>query len=113
MLRIVVPDLRPIVERYVRGELRAEHFVEELGVLYEASGQSLKSRLAPLLQYPHKCMYDHVSLLSAFAACGFDAGARRAFESAIPGIEQIEIAARTEDAVVIEGRKRMEIQVAR
>lgn len=103
VLRIVVPDLHDIVTRYVRGELPADFFVEELGVLYEQRGGDLKSRLAPMLQYPHKCMYDQKALLALFARTGFAARKCSAFESQIEGIAQIEVESRTVRAVIVEG----------
>ncbi len=105
VLRIVIPDLRAVVDRYLTGELVAEHFVEELGVLYESSGSSIKTRLAPLMQYPHKCMYDVQALERLLGSVGFDARACAPFDSRIQNIKDIEIAGRTEQAVIVEGIK--------
>jgi len=53
VIRIVVPDLRTIVEDYLKGAIRADTFVEYLGVLQEPG---LKGLLAPLNHVPHKCL---------------------------------------------------------
>jgi SAM-dependent methyltransferase len=104
-LRVVVPDLRVVVDRYVRGELKAEYVVEELGVLYEADSSTVKGRLAPLLQYPHKCMYDTDALCRLMADCGFVTQGRKPFDSAIEAIDRIEVEGRTVDAAIVEGVK--------
>lgn len=105
LIRILVPDLHSIVHRYTSRAMGAEQFIEALGVTYETTGRGVKSRLAPLLQYPHKCMYDQEALLRLLRQQGFDAMPRTAFESTIPGIDRIERRERTLDAVIVEGRK--------
>lgn len=50
-------------------------------------------------------MYDTAALMSIMEKIEFDARPRNAFDSDIPGIDQIESSCRTGDAVVIEGRK--------
>ena len=105
IIRIVVPDLFAIVRRYLDGELPAEEFVEALGVLYLDSGSRWKSRLAPFVQYPHKCMYDTPSLVKCLSNAGFEARGRDSFDSAILDISDIEMESRTNDAVIVEGVK--------
>jgi len=107
VVRIVVPDLARIVERYCRGDLRSDHFLDALGVLTANGDGSLKERLAPLIKFPHKCMYDQATLLRLLDCHGFDAEPRRHLESIIPGLERLELAGRTEGAVVVEGYKRV------
>jgi SAM-dependent methyltransferase len=105
LLRIVVPDLKAIVDDYVDGHLRADDFVEALDVLSKPAAGALKRRLAPLFQYGHKCMYDGATLLELLQETGFTAAIRAAFESDIEGIELIEREDRTGRAVIVEGRK--------
>ncbi len=105
VLRIVVPDLEHVVARYQAGDLAADRFVEELGVLPEPSLSRWKSRLAPFIMFPHKCMYDHAALLRVFAAHQFDARRRNAYDSESPDIDVIELAERTVHAVIVEGTK--------
>jgi SAM-dependent methyltransferase len=105
LLRIVVPDLRPIVNDYVEGRLRADDFVDALDVLAKPGAGALKRRLAPLFQYGHKCMYDEATLLELLQEAGFTAASIPAFESDIEGIELIEREDRTRRAVIVEGRK--------
>lgn len=106
IIRIVVPDLKSYVTKYLEGELKADDFVEAIGVLYGNPSSTLKRRLAPFIQFPHKCMYDTPRLVAILEEIGFDATARGPFESDIPEIRALEIEARTVDAVIVEGRKR-------
>jgi len=106
IIRVVVPDLRYHVSEYMEGRLRADHFVEKLGVLCESRKDTLKSRLAPFIHFPHKCMYDTSSLLEITRKIGFRASRREPFDSDIKGIDLIEVKGRTENAVIVEGRKR-------
>ena len=105
VLRIVVPDLGHIVALYRGGTLDADRFIEELGVLPEPSRSLWKSRLAPLITFPHKCMYDEAALLRVFVTHGFDAQPRGAYDSEITDIQAIELAERTVHAVIVEGTK--------
>lgn len=105
IIRIVVPDLAHTVDKYVSGRLRADHFVEALGVLSSVSAGSLRKLLSPLVEHPHKCMYDQTTLLEALDETGFEAVPKGAFDSAIQGIDEIELAARTRNAVIVEGKK--------
>jgi len=104
-IRIVVPDLAVIIRRYLGQEIRADAFVEALGVLYERQASPLKTRLAPFIQFPHKCMYDTATLEAVLRELGFDATARPPFDSAIPDIRAVELVDRTHEAVIVEGRK--------
>lgn len=105
IIRIVVPDLSSIVRNYLDGNLQAEDFVDTLGVLYLDAGGRWKNRLAPFVQYPHKCMYDTPALVRCLTNVGFDARGRSPFDSTISGIADIEIQDRTVDAVIVEGVK--------
>lgn len=111
IIRIVVPDLEALVRAYTEGRTPADDFVSGLGVLYDTSMNPLKTRLYPLIQFPHKCMYDTRRLLQILSELGFEAAPREAFDSDIDDIEQIEIASRTEGAVIVEGRKRQLIEL--
>ena len=106
IIRIVVPDLQHNVVEYIEGQTRADEFVEKLGVLYKDSNNMLKNRLSPLLQFPHKCMYDRPRLLEILSEIGFDASSRAPFDSDIRDIRLVELEVRTKNAVVVEGRKR-------
>jgi len=106
VIRIVVPDLRCIVDDYLRGELKADDFVEKLDVLYHDSPNALKRKLAPFVQFPHQCMYDNARLEAILREIGFDARVRGGLDSDIPNIDQIELRGRTEGAAIVEGRKR-------
>ncbi len=105
VIRIVVPDLRVIVEDYLNDSIRAVHFLEELGVLCRGHHSGLKRRLAPFLHFPHKCMYDSETLLAVMRENGFKCEKKKAFSSRIEDITEIELEDRTQDAVIVEGVK--------
>jgi SAM-dependent methyltransferase len=105
IIRIVIPDLRGVVEEYKKGNIRADHFVETLGVLYEPKKGLVKNLLIPWMQFPHRCMYDNDALLATLTSVGFTAEIREPFSGNIPDLAAIELASRTENAVIVEGRK--------
>ena len=107
IIRIVVPDLSVVVQKYNDGELHAEDFVDKLDVLYESEGNFLKRILCPYIQFPHRCMYDHDGLVRVMSNIGFDASPKQAFESDIDDIRTIETENRTTNSVVVEGKKRL------
>ncbi len=107
ILRVVVPDLRHVVTEYLQGGVRADDFVSRLGVLPESSGGGLKRRVARLVQYPHRCMYNAASLVEIFGEVGFQATDRAPFESDIPDVGSLETEDRTKAAAIVEGRKRL------
>ncbi|HEY9166687.1 MAG TPA: methyltransferase domain-containing protein [Candidatus Kryptonia bacterium] len=106
VIRIVVPDLKVLVEKYRTGKMRADDLVESLGVLYETRNNRLKDFFASFLQFPHKCMYDTSALVEVLNSIGFDAESKGPFESRIDDINAIELGERTLDAVIVEGVKR-------
>jgi len=106
ILRVLVPDLKAIVDSYLADDLRADGFVEALGVLYGRSSNPFKDRLYPWLQFPHKCMYDQRCLLKILDGEGFIAEGRACFESQIPDVRAIELPERTQNAVIVEARRR-------
>jgi SAM-dependent methyltransferase len=105
IIRIVVPDLAHLVREYSEGRLRADEFVEKLGVLYKHSENPIKNRLLPFIQFPHKCMYDSVALLTILRDIGFNVRNREPFDSDIEDIKLIELEGRTQNAVIVEGSK--------
>jgi predicted SAM-dependent methyltransferase len=106
IIRIVVPDLKSFIEMYNNGKMRADDFVENLGVLYEKKNNPIKNLLITIMQFPHKCMYDSETLLNIMNSLGFDVENKQPFESNILDINNLELAERTEKAVIIEGIKR-------
>lgn len=105
IIRIVVPDLASMVRKYLSGEIRADHFLEEMGVLYGAQKMGLKKILSPFYEFPHKCMYDTPTLMGLMSEVGFSVAKRDAFDSQIPHIDKIELRERTQDAVIVEATK--------
>lgn len=106
IIRIVVPDLKAIVDEYNQGEIPAEEFLDKLNVSYESSkDRALKRKLAPFIRFPHKCMYDTPALLRVMSEIGFEVASKQGLESEISDVEIIEQSSRTVDAVIVEGRK--------
>lgn len=105
VIRVIVPDLRSTIDRYLEGDVKASDVVEKLGVLYEDRNGFLNNQLSVLIQCPHKCMYDTSALLDIMSEVGFHSSLKEAFDSEIPDIQAIEIKERTIDAVIVEGRK--------
>lgn len=103
IIRVIVPDLHHVVREYSEGRLRADAFVEELGVLYHQNVHPVKNLLAPLVQFPHRCMYDAATLLDLLREMGISAVRRPPLESDIENIQAIELSSRTENAVIVEG----------
>lgn len=106
IIRIVVPDLQVIVDQYKNKVFPANEFVERLLVLYEKEKSSLKSLLMPLVQFPHKCMYDTPTLLAVMSDIGFEVQSKSPYDSEIENIRTIELEGRTEFAVIVEGKKK-------
>ncbi|MBP9155083.1 MAG: methyltransferase domain-containing protein [Xanthomonadales bacterium] len=106
IIRIVVPSLRHEVDEYIEGRIPADDFVEKLGVLGASSNNTLKNKLSPFFQFPHKCMYDNSRLTEILNEIGFEASVRNAFDSDIEDIRLVELEGRTENAVIVEGRKK-------
>ena len=106
VIRIVVPDLEKIVERYRSEALPAERFLEEMQVLRGRPPRSILKRfLWPYVGFPHQCMYDHASLTRVMRAIGFRCQTKGYSDSSIPNIHEIELRDRTVDAVIVEGHK--------
>lgn len=105
-IRIVVPDLGAIVAQYIEGEVAADEFVDNLEVSFGGKQDRFWKRLlAPLIHFPHKCMYDTKTLIRTMSKIGFECSAAVPFESNITDIENIELPHRTEGAVIVEGKK--------
>ena len=107
VIRIVVPNLAQLVADYKVGIIAADEFVEIMGVLYEKNTNPIKNLLAPMIQYPHRCMYDTPALVRIMTELGFAVSGREPFDSEISDIEAIELHDRTENAVVVEGKKKL------
>lgn len=107
ILRVVVPDLRSVIGGYAASAFPANEFVERLGCAPPRAGSKVKIMLESFQSFPHqhKCMYDEKTLLSLFSEAGFNATSKRGFDSAISGIEDVELEQRVRDAVIVEGRK--------
>ena len=93
------------MSQYQNRELDADDFLIKLDVLTERSGGIVKRLLSPYMSYPHQCMYDRRRLVRIISDIGFDAAARKAFDSGIQNIREIEREDRTVDAVIVEGTK--------
>jgi len=106
IIRVIVPDLARLVQQYAEKKVRADAFVDRLGVWPRHDGSWFKRGLSVFMQSScHKCMYDTETLLDVLHTVGFDAGSREPFDSDIDDIDQVELEGRTKDAVIVEGKK--------
>ena len=106
IIRIIVPDLKVIVDKYIQGEIPADRLLDKMHVGYESPEDGLlKKKLAPFIRFPHKCMYDTPTLVKVMSEIGFKADSKGAFESEIKDVRNIEKADRTIEAVIVEGKK--------
>jgi len=105
LIRMLIWDLRYIVNEYVTGKLPADDFIGELCVLQGHHANRIKNQLYPFIQFPAKCMYDATRLIEILNDIGFTTISKNAFESEIDDITRIEQQC-TEDVVIVEGRKR-------
>jgi SAM-dependent methyltransferase len=105
--RIVVPDLRAILDAYEKGRFPAVELLDRLGVFAEQPGDGrLKRWLAPWVRFPHRCMYDARSLLASLGAAGFDARLHAPGVSRIAELEDVEREERTEGGLIVEATRR-------
>lgn len=105
IIRIVVPDLRHVVDEYLEGNIPADRFVENLNVITGNSRSRLKNRVSALIEFPQYCLYDSKRLYEIMTEAGFKTTEKKGFESEIVDIRNIELEGRTENAVIMEGRK--------
>jgi ubiquinone/menaquinone biosynthesis C-methylase UbiE len=105
IIRIVVPDLRHAVERYLAGETCATDFLATLSAVDTRPYSFLKRVFALLAGSGHRCMYDVVALTQLMESTGFIPTQMSPFNSTIANIDLIERKDRTENAVIVEGRK--------
>lgn len=106
IIRIIVPDLMVIIQKYIEGKIAADRVLDELYVGYDSPNDgAIKQKLAPFIRFPHKCMYDTPALLRVMSEIGFDVASKQAFESDIEDVKAIERSNRTDEAVIVEGRK--------
>jgi SAM-dependent methyltransferase len=105
IIRIVVPDLRYVIDEYLKGNIKADEVVSNLNVITRESRSRLKNRLSALIEFPQYCLYDSKRLYEIMTDAGFVTEEKKPFESDIDDIKIIEQRGRTENAVIMEGRK--------
>lgn len=105
IIRIVAPDLKIQIAEYMSGQVRADHFVESLLVLYPTQQHLLRRALLPFRFCPHKCMFDKERLLRVPREIGSVVCSKNGFESNIEGIRNKKAVDRTENSVTVEGSK--------
>jgi len=107
IIRILVPDLKCLVNHYESGLISADDFLNELGVNYNTKGENFIKRIVtPYIHYPHKCMYDLQALTKVMDTVGFSVRQSKPYESVIKDIAKIEREGRVQDAVIVEGNKK-------
>jgi SAM-dependent methyltransferase len=103
VIRIAVPNLPAMLEEYHKGVYPAVDLLEHLGVTCECRGDGrLRRWLAPLVRFPHRCMYDAESLLAALSEAGFEARIHAPLLSRLPDIADVECEERVRGGVIAE-----------
>lgn len=105
VIRIVVPDLRQVVDRYVSGTVDAADFLSLLSAVDTKRRSFLRRVFGMLAGSGHRCMYDAKSLSRLLESVGFEVRSMLPFESEIPDIRSIERPDRTSSAAIVEGMK--------
>jgi predicted SAM-dependent methyltransferase len=101
ILRVAVPDLRLIVERYHRN---SDHLASHQMVQQLALGHTLQDLLHPGAN--HSQMFDEKSLVHLFRQAGFSDPRRSCFrQSLIPDIDRIELEVRARESLYVEAVK--------
>lgn len=114
IIRIIVPDLKVIINRYTQGKIAADEVLDQLYVTYNSPTDGvLKRIIAPFIQFPHKCMYDTPTLLRIMSEIGFEVASKQAFESEIKDIQVIEQSDRTAESILVEGKKYLLMPVSK
>ena len=104
-LRIVIPDLKPIIDKYLNNEISAIDFIEKLDVLYYDGPNIFKKFFSFFYSYPHKTMYDYESLSQIFINLGLKPIKKSYGDSEIKNIKEVEIKDRCDSAVILESIK--------
>ena len=111
-MRVVCPDLRIIVSKYLEGDLdyilfRVSHKSELsqafIKSLYLSDNRSIFERfLSP--GFAHRCMYDFDSLATLLRKCGFGVAEKRRFgEGITPDIDRLD--SHPEESLYVEAQK--------
>jgi predicted SAM-dependent methyltransferase len=108
VVRLATPDLRALVDEYVRGETRrgataGDSFMQQLETYRDEPGSVAQQLVRRFLTAPHQWIYDERSLVRLFEEAGFVDVRRRGFhDSDIEGIEALE---KREESLFVEGRR--------
>jgi SAM-dependent methyltransferase len=108
VLRLATPDLRELIDEYVRGEspkgpTPADSFVKQLETFREEPGSLAQRLVRRLLTAPHQWLYDEQSLVQLLDDAGFvDARRREFLDSAIDDAAALE---RRPGSLFVEGRR--------
>ncbi|MDH3520349.1 MAG: methyltransferase domain-containing protein [Myxococcales bacterium] len=106
VIRIVVPDVGAILRDYEKGRFPATELLEHLGAFGETPDDgALRRLLAPLVRFPHRCMYDAASLLERMRCVGLDPRLAPPLVSRIPDLGELEREERTRDSLIAEAQK--------
>jgi SAM-dependent methyltransferase len=106
VLRVVVPDLAFAVNSYATGRTDAREFLDTLDVGGTDDRDGfIRQRLAWLVRFPHKCMYDEAALLDALTCVGFRARVRNPLQSLLINLSKLEAIGDPRRVVIVEGMK--------
>ena len=108
LLRLATPDLRELIDEYVRGEspkgpTPADSFVKQLETFREEPGSVAQRLVRRLLTAPHQWLYDEQSLVQLLDDAGFVDVRRRKFLDS--GIDDTAALERRPGSLFVEGRR--------
>jgi predicted SAM-dependent methyltransferase len=106
-LRFATPNLRVLVDEYLRGERRsptpADGFMQALHTYAQRPANPIVTVSQRLFTAPHQWVYDAESLIALFEEAGFvDVAARSFRDSELPNIDELE---EREESLFVEGRR--------
>jgi len=105
-VRVLVPNLEPVVQDYLRGHLRATDLLTTLWATYPRHQSRLKQLLSKFFTFPHLTMFDPETLGHELKTAGFSEVSQKAFlESRIPRLDEVELEDRLGGAIIFEGVK--------
>ena len=92
--------------RYLNKELQPDDFIDYLEVQTKRHSSPVKRLISSIWSFPHKCMYTPDRLTELMHESGLIGSQHAPFDSAIEGIELIELPDRVaNNEVIFEGRK--------
>lgn len=102
-IRIAVPGLEEIIDKYLSGDWRKDPWVKSWGYSNKTGAEYIN---AAFYKWDHKCIYDSVLLSKSILEAGFTKVCRQQYrKSGIKDLENLERRSEKESTLIIEGTK--------